>query len=69
MAEISQVLDRLAEEYLNVHVSKEGLFWETKMGLGADPMESQRKLSEAEIIAQQFIQDVKRLSALTALEP
>ena len=69
MPAISQVLDQLAEEYLNVHVSKEDLFWETKMGLGADPNESQRKLSEAEIAAQQFIQDVKRLSALTALEP
>ena len=68
MPEISQVLDRLTEEFLNVHTPKEDLFWETKMGLGSDPKESQRRLSQAEIAAQQFIQDANRLSALTALE-
>jgi Zn-dependent oligopeptidase len=69
MPEVAQVLDRLAEEFLNVHTSKEDLFWETKMGLGADPKESQRKLSQAEIAAQQFIQDARRISALTELLP
>src|SRR4051812_23926104 len=69
MAEVSQILDQLTDEFLTVHTRKEDLFWETKMGLGQDPKASQNKLSQAEIAAQQFIHDATKLKTLREIEP
>src|SRR5438045_643017 len=68
MPETAHILNNLTEEFLNVHTTKEDLFWETKMGLGVDPHESQVKLSKAEIGAQQFLQNGQTLKNLTELE-
>ena len=65
---VASVLDRLTTEFLNVHTTKEDLFWETKMGLGKDAAESQKQLSSAEIKASHFLQSAETLRELLALE-
>src|SRR4051812_2913018 len=69
MAEVSELLDQLSNEFLTVHTRKEDIFWETKMGLGQDPQESQRRLSKAEIEVNHFIQDASRIKVLREMEP
>jgi Zn-dependent oligopeptidase len=69
MPNAQNLLDQLTSEFLTVHTLKEDLFWETKMGLGQDPKESQKKLSQAEIAAQNFIQDAGKLRLLKEVEP
>jgi Zn-dependent oligopeptidase len=68
MPEVVKILNNLTEQFLNVHTTKEDLFWETKMGLGADANESQLKLSKAEIGVQQFLHNAQTLGDLTKLE-
>src|SRR5947209_3005405 len=67
MAELQEQLQALTDEFLRVHTRKEDLFWETKMGLSDDALTSQRKLSAAEIEAQQFIQNPDMLEHLKQL--
>lgn len=69
MADAQSLLDQLTTEFLHVHTQKEDLFWETKMGLGQDPSESQNKLSQAEIAAQNFITDARKLKLVKETEP
>jgi Zn-dependent oligopeptidase len=67
--QVRDLLDQLTNDFLKVHTQKEDLFWETKMGLGQDPRESQKKLSQAEIAAQNFIQDAQKLKLIKEVEP
>ncbi len=67
MAELQQELQQLANEFLRVHTKKEDLFWETKMGLSKDANASQKKLSAAEIEAQEFMQNPDMLKHLREL--
>lgn len=64
---LSAFIDQLNTEFLQHHRKKEDLFWETKMGLGADPALSQQHLSQAEIQAQQFNQNAETLAKLREL--
>ncbi|MEP7233829.1 MAG: M3 family metallopeptidase [Ignavibacteriota bacterium] len=68
MSELSTYLDELTTNYLAVHTKKENAFWEAKMGLGADPTESQKKCSDAEVAVSKFIQDAGKLKKLRELE-
>ena len=69
MAETAQILNNLTKQFLDVHTTKENLFWETKMGLGADPDATQLKLSKAEIGVTQFLQNAETLRNLTKIAP
>lgn len=62
--DLSQFIDKLNKEFLDLHQKKEDLFWEAKIGLGADAEQSQLKLSKAEIEAQQFNQNAETLKQL-----
>jgi oligoendopeptidase F len=66
-SELSKFIDQLNSEFLTLHQKKEDLFWEAKMGLGANAAESQTKLSKAEIEAQQFNQNAETLKQLKQL--
>jgi hypothetical protein len=68
MSELSAYLDSLSKEFLALHTKKEDAFWEAKMGLGSDPVLSQKKCSEAEIAVSKFIQDAGKLKKLRELE-
>jgi oligoendopeptidase F len=68
MSELSTYLDTLSKEYLALHTKKEDLFWEAKMGLGADHADSQRRESEAEVAVSKFIQNPKYLNKLREFE-
>ncbi len=68
MPETAQILNSLAEQFLDVHTTKENLFWETKMGLGSDPHATQHELSLAEIGVQQFLQNAEILQKLSELD-
>ncbi|MFI5265049.1 MAG: M3 family metallopeptidase, partial [Candidatus Kapaibacterium sp.] len=68
MSELSAYLDQLSSDYLALHTKKEDAFWEAKMGLGADPTESQKKCSDAEVAVSKFIQDAGKLKKLRDLE-
>jgi Zn-dependent oligopeptidase len=68
MNDLSVELERLSDEFLDVHTRKEDLFWNTKMGLSNDPVESQKHLSAAEIEVQNFMQNADTLRELRELE-
>lgn len=63
-SQLASFIDQLNHDFLTLHKKKEDLFWETKMGLGADAAESQTKFSKAEIEAQQFNQNAETLRQL-----
>lgn len=66
--ELSQFIEQLNNDFLTLHQKKEDLFWEAKMGLGADAAASQQKLNKADIEAQQFNQNAETLKKLKELE-
>ncbi len=66
--EVRGALSRLKDEYIALHVAKENLFWETKMGLSDDPAAAQKRAAEAEKAWNAFLQSPERLAKLRALE-
>lgn len=68
MSALATVLGELKDEYLELHTRKEDLFWVTKMGLADDPDAAQRKMSEAEMALNGFLQDPARLARLREVE-
>ncbi len=60
-------LDSLDERYATLHTAKEDAFWSAKMGLGADPGQSQRELDARDLALSQFLQDPKQLSGVREL--
>lgn len=68
MTQLHTRLRDLADTYLELHTKKEDLFWEAKMGLGADAGVSQKALGDAEIALNRFLQDPARLNELRKLE-
>lgn len=65
---LARTLRDLTDTYLSLHTKKEDLFWESKMGLGADAGESARALGNAEIALNRFLQDPDRLRGLRSLD-
>ncbi len=68
MADLHAAILGLNQQFLDLHSEKENLFWETKMGLGDNAIESQKKLSKAEIAMQEWSQDANRLQALKSFD-
>jgi Zn-dependent oligopeptidase len=67
-SEVTGILDRLKDRYIELHTAKENLFWETKMGLSDDPGAAQKRAADAEKAWNAFLQSPERLSELRALE-
>lgn len=65
--DLGTVLEQINHQFLDLHTKKEDLFWETKMGLTSNALESQQKLSKAEIEMQGFIQNAETLKTLKKL--
>lgn len=68
MASLQPVLESLKEEFLALHERKEDLFWISKMGTADDADAAARRLAEAEIALNRFLQDPDRLKRLRDLE-
>lgn len=68
MTTLATFLKDLREEYLALHVRKEDLFWNAKMGLAADAARAQEALAQAEIAANRFLQSPERLKQLRDLD-
>jgi hypothetical protein len=68
MSDVSRALFEVKDQYSAVHTAKEDLFWETKMGLAADPEGAQRRAADAEKAWNAFLQSPERLAALRDLE-
>jgi len=64
---MTPIIQELNERYLSLHRKKEDLFWETKMGLSSDPEGGQRRLDQAELELQGFMQEVEPLHKLREL--
>jgi hypothetical protein len=65
MPSVSEALDQVARDYLDLHTRREDLFWVTKMGItGA----SRRDALEAENAWKAFLQSPDRLADLRRLE-
>src|SRR3954463_9190035 len=60
-------LDALDERYAALHTAKEDAFWSAKMGLGADPGQSQAELDARDLALQQFLQAPKQLTGIREL--
>lgn len=68
MTTLATFLRDLREEYLALHVRKEDIFWEAKMGLAIDAAKAQESLAQAEIAVNRFLQSPERLKQLRDLE-
>ncbi|MGB7215949.1 MAG: hypothetical protein WBE98_13010, partial [Gammaproteobacteria bacterium] len=68
MTVLSDTLERLKNEYVELHTRKEDLFWITKMGLADDMAAARKAMAEAEIAWNGFLQDPERLKSLRELE-
>jgi hypothetical protein len=66
---VATYLDALDARYAALHTAKEDAFWSAKMGLGADPEQSQAELDVRDLAVQQFLQDPKQLAAVRELLP
>jgi Zn-dependent oligopeptidase len=64
MTSLAPLLDELKERFIQLHGTKEDLFWVTKMGLAEDPAAERRRMAAAEIAYNQFLQDPQRLRDL-----
>jgi oligoendopeptidase F len=68
MKPFSQFLDELNNEFLQLHTTKEDLFWQAKMGLADNVTEVQHRHTEAEIAFNRFAQDATKLAELRRYE-
>ena len=64
---LASTLRSLQEEFLQLHTTKEDLFWSAKMGIADDPEAAQKALSAAEIGMNRFLQDPTALRRLRDL--
>src|SRR5690606_869905 len=64
---ITDTLEQLKTQYVELHTRKEDLFWVTKMGVADDMAAARRAMAEAEIAWNGFLQDPERLASLRAL--
>ena len=60
--DITQYLDSLAREYLQVHTPKEDAFWSAYMGLESDAHAGRARLSERDVALQAFQTSPERLA-------
>lgn len=68
MSRLSTMLKDIQSTFLELHTTKEDLFWSVKMGLAEAEEKGAEQLSEAEIQLNRFLQDPERLKALRELE-
>ncbi len=67
MSPLSNYIDQLNSEFLQLFTKKENSFWESKMGLSDDPAASQQRTADAEIAVNTFSQDASKLKYLRDL--
>lgn len=65
---LPSTLRSLQDEFLQLHTTKEDLFWSVKMGVADDPEAAQKALSAAEIGMNRFLQDPTALRRLRDLQ-
>lgn len=68
MNALTEALERLKTDYVDLHTRKEDLFWVTKMGLADDMPAARKAMADAEISWNAFMQDPQRLASLRELE-
>ena len=64
---VATYLDSLDERYAALHTAKEDAFWIAKMGLGANPGQSQAELDARDLALSQFLQDPQQLTGVREL--
>ncbi len=68
MNQLSSLLHEIQTTFLELHTAKEDLFWSVKMGLKEAQGDGPKKLSEAEIQLNRFLQNPENLRRLRELE-
>ncbi len=68
MSQLEQMLREIQDTFLELHTTKEDLFWQVKMGLPEAEQGGAEALSKAEIALNRFLQSPERLKQLRELE-